>query len=276
MLDGLVEKSKSNPNMQIVEGDYIKDDIWYCGKCNTPKQTIISVGGQTLKPMILCECKSKERDNYEEEVRVRDEQKRIRDMRSVGFSELDMKSWTFENDDNSNEKLTNIAKKYVENFDKARHDGKGLLFFGSVGGGKSYISACIVNALIDKGISATMTNFNRLTNALSDNYRNKQEVLDNLNNFELVVIDDLAAERNTEYMNEIIFSIIDSRYRSKKPLIITTNLTWNEFANSKDIAKQRIYSRLKEMCIPIEVKGVDRRNNKLKDDYDEYKDLLGL
>lgn len=276
MVEGLMNDIVSNSNIKVEECDYLKDDVWYCGKCNTPKQRVITIGGITSKVMMLCECKTIERDKYDEEVRIKDEQKRIRDMRSVGFSETEMKNWTFENDDKSNEKLTNIARNYVANFEKARRDGKGLLFFGSVGGGKSYISACIVNALIDKGISAMMTNFARLTNSLSDNYHNKQEVLDNLNNFDLVVIDDLATERNTEYMNELVFSIIDARYRNGKPLIITTNLTGNELYNPVSIDKQRIYSRLLEMCIPIEVKFIDRRKKNLKNDYNEYKNLLGI
>ena len=276
MVEGLINNIADNSNIQIEEDDYLKDDVWYCGKCNTPKQRVITIGGITSKVMMLCKCKTIERDKYDEEVRIKDEQKRIRDMRSAGFSETEMKDCTFENDDKSNEKLTNIAKNYVEHFDEAKKDGQGLLLFGSVGGGKSYISACIVNALIDKGISAMMTNFARLTNSLSDNYYNKQEVLDNLNNFDLVVIDDLATERNTEYMNELVFSIIDARYRSRKPLIVTTNLTGDDLKNPKTIDKQRIYSRLMEMCIPYEVKCADRRYLKLNDKFNKYKNLLDI
>ena len=77
-------------------------------------------------------------------------------------------------------------------------------------------------------------------------------------------------------MDEIVQSIIDSRYRSGKPLIVTTNLTAQELKNPLDIRKQRVYSRLFEMCIPIEVKGKDRRKEKLKSSYDELAGLLGL
>jgi len=77
-------------------------------------------------------------------------------------------------------------------------------------------------------------------------------------------------------MGEIVQNIIDSRYRSGKPLIVTTNLTGEELQNPADIRKQRTYSRLYEMCIPFCVKGNDRRQKKLRSDYAGVKNLLGL
>ena len=119
-----------------------------------------------------------------------------------------------------------------------------------------------------------MTNFARLTNVISGMYEGKQEYLDRLNEYDLMVIDDLASERNTEYMGEIVQNIIDSRYRSGLPLIITTNLTADELKHPADIRKERVYSRLFEMCIPIEVKYQDRRKNRLKAEYEPLMALL--
>ena len=107
-------------------------------------------------------------------------------------------------------------------------------------------------------------------------YESKQRYIDGLNDFDLLVIDDLAAERDTEYMNETVQNIIDSRYRSGKPLIVTTNLTESELKNTVDTKKQRTYSRLREMCIPIKVTSGDRRQQKGKDKFSEAQNLLGL
>ena len=107
-------------------------------------------------------------------------------------------------------------------------------------------------------------------------YDGKQEYIDGLNQFDLLVIDDLASERDTEYMGEIVQNIIDSRYRSNLPLIITTNLTSDELKHPSTIRKERIYSRLFEMCVPVEVKGSDRRKEKLINNYREFKEMLGI
>ena len=91
-----------------------------------------------------------------------------------------------------------------------------------------------------------------------------------------MVIDDLASERNTEYMDETVFNVIDARERNGKPLIITTNLTSRELKDASNIRKARVYSRLFDLCFPYEVKGTDRRRISLKEDYDELSTLLGV
>ena len=97
-----------------------------------------------------------------------------------------------------------------------------------------------------------------------------------MNRYELLVIDDLAVERDTEYAAEIVQNVIDSRYRAGKPLIVTTNLQLSEILQPKDIKRKRLFSRLKEMCLPIEVTGNDRRDKQFYQNYAEYSDMLGL
>jgi DNA replication protein DnaC len=104
----------------------------------------------------------------------------------------------------------------------------------------------------------------------------RQEYLDNLNRFPLLVIDDLAAEGKTEYMGELIYSVIDSRERAKLPIIITTNLTKEELEKPADMTYKRIFSRLFGNCIPVKVEGKDRRKQRLIADYGSLRDELGL
>lgn len=273
-LDNLV--AATGQTIKANEGDYIVDGLLYCHKCNTPKQTRVTVLGKERKPYCLCKCETEKRD-AEDEKRKREELMiKIKRMRKMGFPDAEMERWTFERDDQSNEKISLTAHRYVENFEKMREKGKGLLLYGTVGTGKTFISCCIANALIDRGYPCLVTNFARLTNTISGMYDGKQEYIDGLNKFALLVIDDLASERDTEYMNEIVQNIIDARYRAGLPLIITTNLTNEELKHPAEMRKQRIYSRLFEMCIPIEVSGGDRRKAKLIKDYKELEDILGL
>lgn len=269
-------EANANNNILINEFDYKKDGLWYCGKCDTPKQAMVELFGSVRKPMCLCKCEAEKRDREEAEFKQRQRQQRIEKMRKTGFPESEMCHWTFDADDGQNDIISMVSKNYVANFEEMLKRGKGLLFFGDVGTGKTFYSACIVNALIDKGYPCMITNFARLVNTISGMYDGKQQYIDGLNRFDLLVIDDLAAERDTEYMNEIVYNIIDSRYRAGLPTIITTNLSADEIKNPADISKQRTYSRLLEMCVPVEVKGKDRRKVKLKNDYIELKEILGL
>lgn len=278
IFEGMLQTIEQNAATSIKanEGDYVLDGLLYCGKCNTPKQCEVELFGQIRKPMCLCKCESDKRKAEEAEHKRQEKMLRIQKLRRMGFPDQEMSTWTFANDDRTNEKVTSIALKYVENFEEMRKRGKGIVFYGKVGTGKTYISACIANALIDRGYACLVTNFARLVNTINGMYDGKQEYIDGLSRFDLLVIDDLAAERDTEYMNEIVQNIIDSRYRAGLPTIITTNLTNDELKNPADIRKQRTYSRVLEMCIPVEVQGTDRRKVKLVEDYADLKDILGL
>lgn len=270
-----IEQNAANAIKQN-EGDYLLDGFLHCGKCHTPKQCKVTLFGRERIVPCICKCEAELRDKEEAEHKRREQEERIKKFRKAGFHESDMQKWTFAKDDGLNPKISKIAMNYVENFAEMRKRGKGLLFFGNVGTGKTFYAACIANALIDRGYPCLMTDFPRLEKTISGMYEGKQEYIDGLNRFPLLVIDDLSRERDTSYMNEIVQDVINARYQSGLPIIITTNLTREEIANPKDINKQRPYSRLLEMCFPVEVQGKDRRREKLIEDHAELKDLLGL
>lgn len=275
VIDGIIAKAERE--IEKNDDDYIGDDgLLYCGKCNTKKQCVVPIFGEEKTVYCLCQCAIQRREAERLEELRREKIQHIQRLRQLGFPDGEMQGWTFEKDDGTNEKISEVARNYVKNFDEMQKRGKGLLLFGKVGTGKTFISACIANALIDEGHACLVTNFARLVNTIGGMYEGKQDYIDSLNRFDLLVIDDLASERDTEYMGEIVQNIIDSRYRAGLPLIITTNLTSDELKHPAEMRKQRIYSRLFEMCIPVEVVGKDRRRAKLKDEYDELGDLLGL
>lgn len=273
--DGLEKRAAES--IKAEQGDYFGDDgLLYCRKCNTPKQARVVIFGEERTPPCLCRCAAEARDREEAERKRIEFQRKIKEYRRVGFPESEMSEWTFENADGSNEKIMSAMKNYVANFDDLRQQGKGLLLFGTVGTGKTYAAACIANALIDKGCPVLMTNFARIANTVQGLFDGRQDYYDSLNRFPLLILDDLSAERKTEYMQEIVFNVIDSRYRAGLPLIVTTNLTSEELKHPSDISYQRTFSRLLEMCLPVKVEGKDKRLDKLKADIQPMKDLLGL
>lgn len=269
----------ANQDSHYEEGDYLNEDgLLMCGKCHTPKQCrfIATWDGKEKKPYTPCDCARAYQDAEEQARQAQNLRIEVNRLRKLGFPDSEMADWTFAHDDGSDPKTTSIARKYVDNFLEMKKRGKGLLLYGTVGTGKTYAAACIANELINQGRPCLVTNFARITNTLQGMFDGKQRYLDDFNRLDLLVIDDLASERDTSYMNEMIFNIIDSRYRSGKPLIVTSNLTKADLMAPGSIDRQRIYSRLLEMCVPVEVKGTDRRQKKLQDDSADMKRLLGL
>lgn len=261
----------------FVQGDYFGDDgLLHCHKCGTPKQCRINIFDTERIVCCLCKCAAEER---EAEQRRRERQEfllRCEKYRRLGFSDEKMRNWTFANDDMSNPKITQAMKKYVENFNDLKSQGKGLLLYGSVGAGKTYAACEVANALIDKGHPVLVTNFIKLMNILQEQFNSRQTYIDSLNNFSLLVIDDLDAERDSDYMIENVYNIVDARYRAGLPMVITTNLTGAQLKNPDSIGKERIYSRLLERCHPVEVQGADRRRTALKDGYADMRKILGV
>ena len=267
---------KAAASIKAEQGDFILDGLLHCGKCGTPKQCRVELFGEIRTPMCLCKCEVEKKEREEEERLRQDFMRKIKEYRKMGFPESDMEHWTFANDDMSNEKITKAMQNYVDNFGELRKAGKGLLLYGSVGTGKTYAACEVANALIDKGYPVLVTNFARLTNTLQGMFEGKQTYIDSLNRFELLVIDDLGAERRSDYMQEMVFNIIDSRYRAGLPFIVTTNLTIEEIKKPNDIGNTRIYDRIIERCFPIEVTGGSRRRKAVRDSYEDMRKLLGL
>lgn len=270
-MSGVIE-SISN-NVPVPEEEYTGEDgFLYCAKCNTRVQTDIEVFGTVRRVRCICECRHNELKQSAEKER----QEEIERKRRVCFSETNMKEWSFANDDRKNPRISDAMMRYADNFPEFLKSGKGLLLHGTVGTGKTYLAACIANRLIDNGYSAMMTNFARLTNKIQGMYEGKQEYIDSLNRYALLVIDDLGAERKSEFMQEMVFNIIDSRYRAGLPFIVTTNLTADEIKNPPDIGYSRIYDRVLERCHPVEISGQSRRKQSVRDTYITTKDILGL
>ena len=281
------------------KGDYEENGYLICGKCGKTKGKVShnSKGEKLiLRAGKECTCDIKVLTPEEEEVKLAEQAERARafadkrqreatearlvridQYRNNAFDDVRMKSWTFENDDKANTEISSIAERYADYFNTMLGRGKGLLLYGGVGTGKSYIAACIVNKIVSNDIPCRFTNFSRLAYELMGcEFGEKKEYLDSLRRYKLLVIDDLGTERGTEFMNEVVFSVIDARQISQLPLIVTTNLTGDELKHPKNIHSERIFSRLFEMCIPVEVKGKDRRKLKLRDADKDLKELLGM
>ena len=225
----------------------------------------------------MCKCQVEEHRLREEQMKREEEMRSIRRAKISSMMDDTFQAATFENFQTrkENENHLKIAKNYCEKFQTMYERNQGLLFYGTVGTGKSYTAACIANYLLEKNTSVVMTSFVRILQEMQGFDREREESFSNrLNNVRLLIIDDLGAERSTDYALEKVYGIIDSRYRAKKPLILTTNLTLQQMQNTTDIRYERIYDRIFEMCYPMEFTGTSWRKRQAFQRFEETRKIL--
>lgn len=196
-------------------------------------------------------------------------------LRNVGISSQTFRDASFAADDGKNPKPMDTLRRYVEKWEDMQRENIGLLLYGDVGTGKSYGVACIANRLIEQSIPACMINLSTVLNSMGGfQSEEKNTYIANLMRYSLLILDDFGMERQTEYALEQVFNVIDARYRSGKPLIITTNLSMAEFKNPKSLEHKRIYDRILEMCQPVNFGCNGRRADFAKDKAKRAAELL--
>lgn len=259
--------------------DYIgSDGLLYCGQCNTRKEReIIWFDGKPKKVPVMCKCRAEEERLKKEQMQKEEEMRSIQRAKVSSMMDDTFRTACFANYQirNGNERHLKVAKKYCIEFSKMYERNQGLLFWGTVGTGKSYTAACIANYLLEANTSVVMTSFVRILQEMQGFDREREETFTNkLNSVKLLIIDDLGAERSTDYALEKVYGIIDNRYRAKKPLILTTNLTLRQMQEATDIRYARIYDRIFEMCYPMEFSGVSWRKREAAQRYEETRKIL--
>lgn len=256
--------------------DYYKDGVLVCGKCHTNKEKKIQLAGEYVTVRCICKCESEERERIQKQKDYEEEMRRIERLKVASLMDAKLKSATLKTftQKEDNQKLYTIVKNYVDNFETFYKSNRGLLFWGTVGTGKSYAAACIANELLNRKTPVVMTSFVKVLQVIQDNTENETKFVNRLCAARLLIIDDLGTERNTDYALEKVYNVIDSRYRTGKPLILTTNLNLQDMQMTQDIRYQRIYDRIFEMCHPVMVNGTSWRINQAKERFNETKRLL--
>jgi DNA replication protein DnaC len=260
---------------RLEPGDYTgKDGLLYCGKCRTPKQFRMEtppLEGRLLPHPCRCEQERLDREAAEQEARRHCQA--VADLKRRGFTDPAMKDWTFANDNGKCPQMKH-ARFYVEHWDTMQEENIGYLLWGGVGTGKSYFAGCIANALMEQEVAVRMTNFALILNDLTASFEGRNEYIVRLCRAPLLILDDFGMERGTEYGLEQVYNVIDSRYRSRRPLIVTTNLSLQDLQHPQDTAHARIYDRLLEVCAPIRFSGENFRRATAQDKLARLKNLM--
>lgn len=260
-------------------GDGMSQGVRICPKCGKaitkliPYPLLDGTGKIEMKEVnIMCDCEVAQQEQIEKRFRYEEQQRQISRLKQCSLMDNKLRQAKISAfvKTAENEKVFRIASKYITQFDEMLKKGQGLMFFGDVGTGKSYAAACIANDLMEKNYSVIMTSFVSLLHADKENISNYR-----LNQASLLILDDFGAERGTDYALENVYNIIDSRYRSGKPIIITTNIALREMQICEDIRYSRIYDRLFEMCYPVKVEGKSWRKKEAVARFDDMKKMFG-
>jgi DNA replication protein DnaC len=163
------------------------------------------------------------------------------------------------------------ARRFVEGY-PVETDGIGLLLTGSIGVGKTHLAVGILQALVtERGATGLFYDYRDLLKQVQNSYNpsnssTEMEVLRPVFEAEILVLDELGANKPTDWVWDTVAHILNTRYNDRRTTIITTN-----YANLPPLAAEggrreetlgdrigeRMRSRLQEMCVVVEMQGED-------------------
>jgi DNA replication protein DnaC len=151
------------------------------------------------------------------------------------------------------------TRRFVDGINEQLNGGRGLWFVGPTGTGKTTLAMLVSQAALKAGRSVAIYSLPRLLNEIRDTHRAERshvDLLDRLTAIDLLHVDDVGAERTTDWVLEELYSIVNARYEDKRSMVITTNLDHDQLSAQ---ISDRTVSRLTEMCIQLPLHGHDRR-----------------
>jgi DNA replication protein DnaC len=158
--------------------------------------------------------------------------------------------------------LLREIRSFVRDIDRKLDEGKGLWLFGDVGTGKTSLAMLVSKAALEAGRSVAIYSMPRLLADIKDTYEDRAEtsymqLFERLVGVDLLHIDDLGAEKRTDWVLEQLYAIVNERWQEERSMIVTTNLV--DVDQLRDQISVRTVSRLHEMCDLIPIMGRDRR-----------------
>jgi DNA replication protein DnaC len=158
--------------------------------------------------------------------------------------------------------LLTPVRAYIRNIDHNLEEGRGFWFFGDVGTGKTSLAMLVSKSALEAGRSVAIYSMPRLLADIKETYEDRSErsymqLFERLCSVDLLHIDDLGAEKRTEWVLEQLYAIVNERWQEQKSMVVTTNLLDPEELRAQIGA--RTVSRVTEMCVQIPIMGRDRR-----------------
>ena len=171
--------------------------------------------------------------------------------------------------DKNRVKVIKWLKNFYDKYDEGK-SMKGLFLHGNFGCGKTFLISCLLNELhIKKNASIEIVYFPEALRTLKDDWDLFADKMDNYQKVDLLLIDDIGAEKVTDWgRDEVLGTILQSRMNDKLPTFFTSNLNIDELEDhlrgksSSDVVKaRRIIERIKQLSEDMEMISENRRKN---------------
>ena len=243
------------------ETEYLKDGTIYCIKCNEPR----SCFGITTKVRIRCKCQKEEDEKLLKIKEQIQKQETINKLKCNSLLGEKYKNVSFDNTEIYSHEygiIYNRCKKYCEVADEVLNKGIGIYLFGTKGTGKTHLTSCMANELMNRYKTVIFTNFSEISKNIRSSFNgkgNEVEILNKLTGVDFLFIDDFGTEmvnRNNEdlWLQEKIFEIINTRYNNNKPIIFSSNYSLLEMLQQRGLADKTV-DRINEKCESMKIEG---------------------
>jgi len=228
-----------------------------CKKCGKELRTIEMLG---IKRTLPCDCQMEkwaEEDAKNREFEMLERKRKLRVYSNLGKK---YESKTFDNFKvtEKTQEMFNTCKKYADEFDKK--NAMGILIGSRPGVGKTHLMAAITNQLIEQNMFVVFMPVPDLLQEFKNSYQNKdiseEKLLHKLTHSALLILDDIGAEKTTDWTTDRLYTVINNRYINNKPMIFTTNCDLKELKNRLG---ERVVSRIMEVCEVLQVDAGDYR-----------------
>ena len=275
-----VTKTKEKDGRKPGEDYRDADGILVCGKCGEPRERMFPAGGIFKEPHLvptMCRCQREEADRQREETERAEKRRRTERLRKQCFPSSGRYAFcTFDADDGRNAAQSTVCKAFAATFDPK--DPEGLVLYGKRGTGKSFHASCIANAVIERGFSCLVTDIKQVVNLMESSFEKRSGNLERILAPDLLILEDLGAQRSTEYVMEHVYDVIDGRYKAGKPMVITTNFDFREriLNATADDPWGRVFDRIVEVGFPVKYDGNSRRREIGMKNRKDFKRKLGI
>jgi DNA replication protein DnaC len=279
-LEGIAMDSMGEILNQTISRKMTYSNIPKCELCGEDLGKLVNICDKEFIGKRMCRCEREKYAKDKADQEAREKQIRLNQIMNNSLMDAKFRGCTFNNwdFDIGDEKIYKYCKKYADEFGTMKKEGIGMMLIGEPGNGKTFAVSCIANQLMERLVPCVCVSIDSLLSKIKSTYSkhrddmDESEVIRSLTNADLLIIDDLGTEQDGPWSRTTIYNIIDHRYRTGLPMIITTNVSMEEL---KQRYHSRVIDRINEMCTAVRNESKSIRKDKAKDKNKIFRDLVG-